>query len=921
MSEHSKSYDPSLVEPKWLFFWSEKGVFKADNKSKKPAYSIILPPPNVTGALHMGHALGDTLQDILSRYHRMKGYEVLWLPGLDHAGISTQTIVEKHLMQKEGKRRTEYSREEFLSHVWVWKEKHGDVIVSQMKRLGCSLDFSREAFTMDEKSSLAVRHAFKTLFDKGLIYQGDYLVNWDPITETALADDEVEYEEKEGSLWHIRYPVEGGYIEVATTRPETMLGDTAVAVNPKDERYSHLIGKYATLPITGRTIPIIADDFVDPTFGTGAVKITPAHDFNDYETGKRHNLPMINIMTPSGKIQSEHFSGMTMQEARVAVVGKLKELGFLVKVSPHIHRVGHSYRSKAVIEPYLSKQWFLKMSAFKKDLREMVESGRMDLIPAQFHKTYFHWIDNLRDWCISRQLWWGHRIPIWYHKSDPTQILCTTEEPENAEMWRQDEDVLDTWFSSALWPFSTLGWPEKTADFAKFFPTSILVTGHDILFFWVARMMLMSHILIDEVPFHKAFVHGLIYGKSYWRVDSEGKVHYVSKEERISYELGEPLKAGVMSKWEKMSKSKGNVIDPLEIIEAYGADALRMALCTSVTDSTQIDLDRRRFEEYKNFSNKMWNAARFVLMHLEGLSLEPLDRSLLTVDDRWILRELNLVAQNVNERLECLDFDDAAHMIYSFFWDQFCAYYLETSKPYLAASYKNLEIKANKQRILLIVLLSSIRLLHPITPFITEEIFAKIKELCNLNNLSSTDPYIEDVIAALKSPCCALAPYPKMLVKADVTDKAKEDFAVLSSIVYAIRNVRSEMQIGPGEMVEIYLISDATSLLKEGELFIKSLARASSITLSSNEPSGLTHFATGMAGSIKIIIPLPIHLLEKEKERLRKESLKLKEQIAGLISKLQNAQFIERAPKALVDQTKENLSSFELKLREIEAKL
>lgn len=932
MSDPSKSYDHKEVEPKWSLFWNERAIFKADAKSAKEPYCIILPPPNVTGALHMGHALGDTLQDILCRYKRMQGYEVLWLPGLDHAGISTQTVVEKHLIKTEGKRRIDYDRETFLSHVWQWKEKHGNVIISQIKSLGCSLDFSREAFTMDVPSSFAVGRAFKTLFEKGLIYRANYLVNWDPATQTALADDEVEYEEKEGFLWHFRYPLEGGkgHIDIATTRPETMLGDTAVAINPKDERYKGLTSSFILHPLTHRKIPIIKDDFVDPSFGTGAVKITPAHDFNDYEVGKRHDLPFINMMTKDGKIEAafEPFAGLTMQEARSRVIEEAKKKGFFLKAEPHTHRVGHSYRSKAIIEPYLSKQWFLKMSAFKKELRTMVETGEMELVPSYFHKTYFHWIDNLRDWCISRQLWWGHRIPIWYHKEDEEKILCLEgafPSHEDPNMWRQDGDVLDTWFSSALWPMSTLGWPKETADFAKFFPTSVLVTGHDILFFWVARMMLMSHLLVEKVPFHKAFVHGLIYGKSYWRTDKEGSIHYVSKEERISYELGEAPPKEVLSKWEKMSKSKGNVIDPLEIIDAYGADALRMALCTSVTDSRQIDLDRRRFEEYKNFANKMWNAARFVLMNVSDLSKETfsqgLNRSLFKAEDRWMLHELNMLIQTVRICLESYDFDDLASSIYTFFWDKFCAYYLELCKPHMNGEKG--ELKQNKQLILLIVLTASIRLLHPITPFITEEIFAKIKELLkdSMGTSMPNEPYVKELLAALKAPCCSIAPYPEVIVKSDIDLAAKDAFTYLSDLVYAIRNVRSEMQIAPSETVDVYLIGKETPLLKAAISFISALVRCSSITISQQEPLHLTHAATGLSSDVKIIIPLPSHLLEREKERLAKEGEKIKGQMASLMAKLSNSQFIERAPEALVKQTRDSLCSFELQLKEIEAKL
>lgn len=683
----NKSYTPSEVEKKWYAFWEKHGFFKADAKSAKPSYCIVLPPPNVTGALHMGHALVDTVQDALIRWKRMSGFEALWVPGVDHAGIATQTVVERHLIKTLGKRRKDFSREEFLSHVWDWKNKNEENIISQLKKVGCSCDWSRNRFTMDEMSNKAVRTIFKKMYDEGLIYRGDYLVNWDPLAQTALADDEVEYEEKNGFMWFINYKVEGSNesITIATTRPETLLGDVAVAVSPQDQRYQHLIGKFLALPLSDRKIPVIADHYVDPSFGTGAVKITPAHDFNDYEVGLRHNLEMINIMTSDGKINENgrDFCGLTVLEAREAVVLALKNQSLLVKQEPHMNRVGISYRSKAVIEPYLSKQWFVKMSSFKKELRALVEEKKVKMVPPHFESTYFHWIDNLRDWCISRQLWWGHQIPIWYHVEDPSKVICYDGEdlPEevrkNPSQYKRDEDVLDTWFSSALWPFSTLGWPDQTEDLAKFYPTSTLITGHDILFFWVARMIMMGKYALGDVPFHETFLHGLIYGKSYWKVDSHGQLSYLTSTEKLDYDLGKPLPKEIESKWEKMSKTKGNVIDPLEIIESYGADAMRMALLSSLTHARQIDLDRRRFEEFKNFANKLWNSARFVFMNLEESSsykaldethiLSGIDLSLLELEDKWILRELNGVIKQINKYLTNYEFDKASHTLYSFF--------------------------------------------------------------------------------------------------------------------------------------------------------------------------------------------------------------------------------------------------------------
>ena len=789
MSEMPKAYDPKSAEERWRREW--KGRFTANPSSKKPAYTIVLPPPNVTGVLHMGHALVDTLQDILIRYKRMSGFEVLWVPGTDHAGIATQTVVERHLMKTTGKRRKDFSREEFLKHVWEWKERSRDTIVDQIKMVGCSLDFSRERFTMDEGCSRAVRTVFKKMYDDGLIYLGDYLVNWDPVSQTALADDEVEYEENEGHLWHFKYPLEdgSGHICIATTRPETMLGDVAVAVAPGDERYQSVIGKKLRLPLVDRLIPIIADHYVDPAFGTGAVKITPAHDPNDYAIGLRHDLEMINMMTPDGHVNDigGEFAGLSMPEARAQIVKRFKELGLLEKVTPHKNRIGYSYRSKAEIQPYLSKQWFVKMEGFKEPLKEAIKKGDVKLFP-DWDKTYFHWIDNLRDWCISRQLWWGHRIPIWYKKSDRTEMICYDGEgvpPEVAkepDLWEQDEDVLDTWFSSALWPFSTLGWPDKTPDLEKFYPNSTLITGHDILFFWVARMILMGKYVMDEFPFPETFVHGLIYGKSYWREGEKGAIHYVSPEERLKYDLGEPLPKEVRSKWEKMSKSKGNVIDPLEIIETYGTDAMRMALTSAVTHARQIDLDRRRFEEFKNFANKVWNGARFALMNLSDLSKEQLTKGLspdlYTIEDRWILSRLMRAISGMNEHLNSYAFDKAATLAYTFYWDELCAYYLELIKPYLFGKVGTKEERENKQKILLTVLVHALLLLHPMAPFITEEIFAKIKEL--LGPLPSDAKNF--VVRALSADLCALSLFPTEVDENLLSDEVEETFRPLPRV-------------------------------------------------------------------------------------------------------------------------------------------
>lgn len=940
-----KTYDPLSVEEKWYRFWEEHQLFYADAHSKKPPYCIILPPPNVTGSLHMGHALVDTVQDTLIRWKRMCGYEALWLPGVDHAGIATQAVVERHLIATTGKRRKDFSREEFLSHVWAWKELNEKNIVQQLKKVGCSCDWSKQRFTMDEASNKAVRKAFKIMFDKGLIYQGDYLVNWDPVTQTALADDEVEHEEKESFLWHLQYPLDdnSGFIQIATTRPETMLGDVAVAVAPNDKRYAHLIGKHVILPIVGRKLPIIADHFVDPEFGSGAVKITPAHDFNDYEIALRQNLEMINIMTPDGKINDlgGEFAGLSMLEARQKILTRLKAEGFFIKAEPHTHRIGISYRSKCVIEPYLSKQWFVKMSSFKEKLLQVVKNGSVSMIPKHWESTYFHWIEHLRDWCISRQLWWGHRIPIWYHKEDPTQILCYDgdDEPQevknNPSMWIREEDVLDTWFSSALWPFSTLGWPDSTAELKKFYPTSTLITGHDILFFWVARMILMGEFIMEQVPFHETFLHGLIYGKSYWRHDAYGQVAYVSQEERLSYDLGTTPPRDVSSKWEKMSKTKGNVIDPLEIIDAYGADAMRMALLSSLTHARQIDLDRRRFEEFKNFSNKLWNSARFVLMNLQATDTLPalssaalcegLDLTLLSLEDLWILSSLNKTILQGELHLTAYEFDKASQLFYSFFWDQFCAYYMEIAKPTLFGKLGTPSVRTNKQKLLLIVLLASIRLMHPIVPFITEEIFQRIKTLFpHLSLNSAKDAYTQDALKALTSSSCMISPYPKG-DEQSVSSSVEADFETVKNILYHVRNIRGEMQLSPGTACELYVVADASlyevMLLKKNTAILSSLVKIKSIYFEEHCPQHLQFSANTRAGNLQLIIPLPEEMKEKEKNRLLNQQEKLELQLKDLEIKLANKEFTERAPQALVENTRKAYTDAQTKLKEIQEKL
>jgi valyl-tRNA synthetase len=939
--EFAKAYDPKLTEEKWYRFWEESNFFRADAHSLKPAYCISIPPPNVTGVLHMGHALVNTLQDVLIRWKRMGGFEALWMPGTDHAGIATQTIVERQLIATEGKRRKDFSREEFLSLVWKWKEKSEGQILNQLKRLGCSCDWSRLCFTMDEKRNAAVRTMFKKMFDAKLIYRGDYLVNWDPVTQTALADDEVEYEERDSFLWYFRYPLEdkSGHVIVATTRPETMLGDMALAVSFKDDRYEALIGKQVILPLMNRSIPILADHHVDPEFGTGVVKITPAHDPNDYEMGLTHGLKLLNIMTIDGKINENggKFSGLTMQQAREAIVEEMKALNLLEKVDPYRHRVGISYRSKATIEPYLSKQWFVRMSGFKEHLRSVVQEKKVKLIPSNWENTYFHWIDNLRDWCISRQLWWGHRIPIWYSKSNPREMLCYAGEdlpPEvkaQPDQWVQDEDVLDTWFSSALWPFSVLGWPEKTPDLKKFYPNATLITGHDILFFWVARMILMGEYALGQPPFPETFLHGLIYGKSYWHFRESGALTYITGQERIDYDLGKPLPADIHFKWEKMSKSKGNIIDPLEIIETYGTDAMRMGLCASATHARQIDLDRRRFEEFKNFTNKIWNGARFVFLNIDTLPsdalAEGLDPTQLSLEDRWILSLLNRTIGAVNSHLEAYAFDRAALTAYDFFWKEFCAYYVELVKPILFGKAGTPQQKRTKQKILTLVLSNAIRLLHPMAPFITEELFQMLKHKFSHSQQPIVEPssvYTVETLKALSCAACMIAPYPTVINPQDINPQVEEEFAFIDQVIHAVRNIRAEMQLPPNIATDLLILAPSENpkrqLVEKNPGLISALVRTHSLTFIETLKT-FPFSASAIVGPLTLIVPLPEEMKEKEKVRLIKEKEKMIQQQNTLRQQLSNEEFLRKAPPPLIDKLKTSLSQAEKSLSEVMKKL
>ncbi len=935
--EIPKAFIASDVEKKWYTFWEENQLFKADPSSKKPPYCIMIPPPNVTGVLHMGHALVNTLQDILIRYKRMSGFDALWMPGTDHAGISTQTVVERQIMQTTGKRRNDFSRDDFLKIVWEWKEKSEREIIDQLKALGASCDWSRKRFTMDAPYCHAVRVMFKKLFTSGLIFRGDYLVNWDPVTQTALADDEVEYEENQGFLWHFTYPLTdgSGSIEIATTRPETMLGDTAVAVHPKDERYRNFIGKTALQPLTGRSLIIIADEQIDPEFGTGAVKITPAHDHNDYVMGMRHNLEMINIMTKDGKINENggEFQGKTMLEARELVISRMKEKGYFVKAVAHINRIGLSYRSKAVIEPHLSKQWFVKLTAFKQHLKDIVKTNKVKILPTNWEATYFHWIDTLHDWCISRQLWWGHRIPIWYNKDDPEKMIChdgdgePEEVKQNPDKWYQDPDVLDTWFSSSLWPCATLGWPEKTVELERYYPNSTLITGHDILFFWVARMLMMGEASMEQVPFPETYLHGLIYGKSYWRQAPGGPVMYVSEQERKDFDLGKEIPKDVHSKWEKMSKSKGNIIDPLEIISEYGTDACRMALASSATSMPQIDLDRRRFEEFKNFANKIWNGSRFVFMNIEDLTREEfaegLDESLLSLEDRWILTRLRDVTKEVHKALAVYSFDRATTSAYDFYWNEFCAYYLEIIKPVLFGKHESAKMRKNKQKMLVILLLQALRLLHPMAPFITEELFQRIKSRFSTSALpTGIDPYTKEAHHALMAKGCITSTYPQPS-DTFTSKEAEEHFELLSKLTYSIRNIRGEMKVPAGIACDVCIVGkkdDPEFILaqKHGYL-LNSLVKNKSLTFAEQFPD--SSGSKAIINSLQLVVLVPSELKEQERLRLTKEEEKLVRSLEGLEQKLSNNNFLEKAPQDVVKKLLDSKQQSETQLTAIRREL
>jgi valyl-tRNA synthetase len=867
------AYQPREVEAKWSRFWKEEGCFTPKGEGER-RFSIVIPPPNVTGKLHIGHALDFTLQDILIRMKRMQGYDTLWLPGTDHAGIATQARVEAQL-RTEGLTRQQLGREKFLERVWQWKEEYATAIRQQWEKLGLSLDYTRERFTMDEGLSRAVRKVFVDLYNKGLIYRGEYIINWDPETRTALSDIEVEYKEVQGKLYHIRYPlVDGsGGIIVATTRPETMLGDTAVAVHPEDERYKHLIGKRLRLPIVGREIPIIADEYVDPEFGSGAVKITPAHDPNDFEVGRRHQLEAILVMDEGGRMNENagKYQGLDRFECRKQLVRDLEEQGYLVKVEDHLHAVGHSQRSGAVVEPYLSTQWFVKMKPLAEQAIACQKSGRgVKFVPERFEKIYLNWIENVRDWCISRQLWWGHRIPAWYCQRCGETIVSMEDVDTcphcSSQDLKQDEDVLDTWFSSALWPFSTMGWPEETADMKRYYPTDVLVTGYDIIYFWVARMIFTALEFTGQIPFEYVYIHGLVR-------DAEGR---------------------------KMSKSLGNGVDPLDVIERYGADALRFMISTGATPGQDVRFHWERVEMARNFANKVWNASRFVLMNLEPDQDQRFALERLSPIDRWILHRLNETVADVTEMMERFEFAEVGRHLYQFIWDEFCDWYIEFSKVPLYGN--DLEARKTTQQVLCFVLDQLLRLLHPMMPFITEEIWQHLP---------------------VRGKSLALADWPKTNPDFQFPDAVAE-VTLLMEVVRAVRNVRAEMNVPPGRKVTVYVQTDEAKIreqLLKHEATLLRFLNAEELHLEARGPIPEEAVTAVVDGAV-IYLPLAGLIdVQQELARLRKELQKLDQEVERVQKKLANPQFVERAPEEVVNEERAKEKAYLSKRAQVKERL
>ena len=870
--ELSKTYSPREIEDKWYKIWEEKGYFNAQHNSEKPGYSIVIPPPNVTGILHMGHMLNNAIQDTIIRYKRMTGFEALWMPGMDHAGIATQNKVER-MLADQGTSKEEIGREEFLKKTWEWKEKHGGLITKQLRKLGVSLDWDRERFTMDEGLSEAVKEVFIKLYNEGLIYRGEYIVNWCPKDKTALADDEVDHEEKNGKIWEIRYPVKDSdeVFVIATTRPETMLGDTGVAVNPNDERYKHLIGKTVILPLMNREIPIVADEYVDMEFGTGVVKMTPSHDPNDFEVAKRTGLEFLNIFTEDAHINENggKYQGLERFAARKAILADLEEQGLLVGVKEHKNAVGHCYRCGTIIEPRVSTQWFVKMEPLAKRALEVVKNGQVQITPKRWEKGYYNWLENIRDWTISRQIWWGHRIPAYYAPDGTVFVAKNLEEAQaqakekfgESVTLREETDVLDTWFSSALWPFSTLGWPEKTPELEKFFPTNALVTGADILFFWVARMVMMSLYITDEIPFNYVYLHGIIR-------DEKGR---------------------------KMSKSLGNSPDPLDLIDKYGADAIRFSFLYNTSQGQDIHFSEKLLEMGSTFANKVWNASRFVLSNLEDFdTATTIDKIELKLEDKWILRKELKAIKAISEYMENYELDNAAKVAYEFFRGDFCDWYVEIAKTRVYGVEAGVD-KVTAQWVLRHVLESGLKLLHPFMPFITEEIWQKLEVEGESIMISQLPKVTENEIN-----------------KIDVT--VEKEFEFLKEIVSAIRNIRGEANVSPAKKIEVIFKTaneNEKTILENNAKILDKLANVEKYEFNIEIPK-LVGFK--LVETTEIYIPLA-DLIDKEKEiaKLKKDIEKTQKELDRVLGKLSNEAFVSKAPQAVI--AKENATKEELETK------
>ncbi|OKP76376.1 valine--tRNA ligase [Paenibacillus sp. P3E] len=870
------TYDPKAAEQKWYAYWMEHGFFEAGKRPEAEAYSIVIPPPNVTGMLHIGHALDFTLQDILIRTKRMQGFDTLWLPGTDHAGIATQTKVEQKLRQ-QGISRHDLGREKFLEQVWSWKDQYAETIHEQWAKMGLSLDYSRERFTLDEGLTKGVRQVFVELYRKGLIYRGKRIINWDPAARTALSDIEVEYKEVNGHLYHLRYPLKDGtgFITVATTRPETMLGDTAVAVHPKDERYKDLIGKTLILPIIGREIPIIADDYVDKEFGSGAVKITPAHDPNDYEVGLRHNLPQINVMDESGTMNEEAgpYQGQDRSECRKNIVADLKEQGVLVSIEDHVHQVGHSERSGAVVEPYLSTQWFVKMKPLAEAAIAAQKDGSgVNFVTERFEKTYLNWIENVRDWCISRQLWWGHRIPAWYSESTGEVFVADTEEEareiSGLDDLKQDEDVLDTWFSSNLWPFATMGWPdENSSDYQRYFPNNVLVTAYDIIYFWVARMIFSALEFTGKKPFSDVLIHGLVR-------DAEGR---------------------------KMSKSLGNGIDPLDVIEQYGADAMRYMISTGITAGQDLRFRIEKVEQARNFANKIWNASRFALMNLEGVNFADIDiTGELSTADRWILHRLNETSRDITRLIDAYEYGETGRLLYNFIWDDLCDWYIEFSK--LTLYGEDAAAKAKTQSVLAYVLDRTLRLIHPFMPFITEEIWQHL-------------PHEGDTIM--------LAEWPKYEAALE-QPQAVAEMNLLMDVIRAVRNVRAEVNVPMSKKVELIIKAaseETLSIIARNDNYIGRFCNTSSFEAGLN-PQTPDKVMSAVITGAELLLPLAGLIdIEQEITRLEKEVQLLNSEVERVEKKLGNQGFVAKAPAKVIEEERAKQADYSAKREKVLARI